>query len=111
MRRLILCADDFAFSAEVSAVIAGLAARGKLNATSCMAIMPGWGEDSALLHTLPDHVEIGLHLVLNGETPLTDLGVLAGEGTWPDIDPLARRAARGDLPLPAIAREIAAQFD
>lgn len=111
MRRLLLCADDFAFSPEVSAVIADLAARGKLNATSCMAIMPGWAADSALLHDLPDHVEIGLHLVLTGEKPLTDLGELTENGTLPDIDPLARRAARGDLPLAAIGREIAAQFD
>ncbi len=111
MRRLILCADDFAFSAEVSTVIAGLAARGKLNATSCMAIMPGWGEDSALLHGLPGQVEIGLHLVLTGEVPLTDLAELTENGTLPGIDPLARRAARGDLPLAGIAREITAQFD
>jgi len=111
MRRLLLCADDFAFSSDVSAVIAGLASRGKLNATSCMAIMPGWSADSALLRDLPAHVEIGLHLVLTGEVPLTDLGDLTENGTLPDIDPLARRAARGDLPLAAIAREIAAQFD
>lgn len=111
MRRLLLCADDFAFSPEVSAVIAGLASRGKLNATSCMAIMPGWAEDSALLRDLPDHVEIGLHLVLTGEKPLTDLGDLTENGTLPEIDPLARRAARGEVPLAAVAREIAVQFD
>jgi predicted glycoside hydrolase/deacetylase ChbG (UPF0249 family) len=111
MRRLLLCADDFAFSPEVSAVIARLASRGKLNATSCVAIMPGWAEDSALLRDVPDHVEVGLHLVLTGEKPLTDLSALTENGILPDIDPLARRAARGDLPLAAVAREIAAQFD
>lgn len=111
MRRLLLCADDFAFSPEVSAVIAGLAQRGKLNATSCMAIMPGWQEDSALLRDLPEHVEIGLHLVLTGEKPLTALDDLTENGTLPDIDPLARRAARGDVPLAGVAREITAQFD
>src|SRR3569623_1604765 len=111
MRRLLLCADDFAFSPEVSAVIAGLASRGKLNATSCMAIMPGWAEDSALLRDLPDHVEIGLHLVLTGEKPLTDLGDLTENGTLPEIAQLARRAARGEVPLAAVAREVAAQFD
>lgn len=111
MRRLLLCADDFAFSSDVSAVIAELATRGKLNATSCMAIMPGWAEDSALLRNVPEHVEVGIHLVLTGEVPLTDLGDLTENGTLPDIDPLARRAARGDLPLAAIAHEITAQFD
>jgi hypothetical protein len=111
MPRLLLCADDFAFSPEVSAVIAGLAAKGKLNATSCMAVMPGWSTDSALLRDLPAHVEVGLHLVLTGEAPLTDLPGLTENGTLPGINALGRRAARGDLPLDAIAREVAAQFD
>src|SRR3569833_1395409 len=101
MRRLLLCADDFAFSPEVSAVIAGLASRGKLNATSCMAFMPVWAEDSALLRDLHGHVEIGLHLVLTGEKPLTDLGDLTENGALPGIDPLARRAARGGVPRAA----------
>lgn len=111
MPRLLLCADDFAFSPEVSTVIAGLASRGQLNATSCMAIMPGWEADSALLRDLPAHVEIGLHLVLTGEAPLTAMPGLVDDGALPTINALGRRAARGDMPLDAIAREVAAQFD
>jgi predicted glycoside hydrolase/deacetylase ChbG (UPF0249 family) len=109
--RLILCADDFAFSREVSETIVELAVAGKLNATSCMTLMPGWMEDAALLRGLPRHVAIGLHLTLTGERPLTAMPIFAPDGLLPEIDPLARQAARGRLPLDEIAGEIAAQFD
>lgn len=109
--RLILCADDFAFSRGVSETIAELAATGKLNATGCMTLMPGWMDDAALLRGLPPHVAIGLHLTLTEERPLTTMPLFAPLGTLPAIDPLARLAARGILPLEEIAAEIAAQFD
>ncbi len=110
MPRLILCSDDFAWSREVSETIADLAASGKLNAISCMAVMPGWAADSRLLAGLPPHVEIGLHLTLTGEDPLTPMPKLAPDGVLPEINPLGRMAARGRLPLDEIAAEIAAQF-
>ena len=111
MPRLILCSDDFAWSREVSETIAELAGAGKLNAVSCMAVMPGWATDSRLLAGLPGHVEIGLHLTLTGEKPLTPMPRLAPDGVLPDIDPLARMAARGQLSLDEVAAEVSAQFD
>lgn len=111
MSRLILCADDFAFSREVSETIAELAAAGKLNATSCMTLMPGWMRDAELLRALPPGVEVGLHLTLTGERPLTAMPRFAPDGMMPEIDPLARLAARRELPLEEIAGEVAAQFD
>lgn len=76
-----------------------------------MAVMPGWAEDSALLADLPPHVEIGLHLTLTGERPLTAMPRLTLDGLLPEIDPLGRMAARGHLPLGEIAAEVTAQFD
>ena len=111
MSRLILCADDFAFSRGVSETIAALARDGKLNATSCMAIMPGWPVDSQLLTALPEHVQIGLHLTLTGERPLTVMPTLAPAGELPTINALGRLAAGGRAPLAEIAAEVAAQFD
>lgn len=109
--RLILCSDDFAFSRGVSETIAELAHAGKLNAISCMAVMPGWPQDSRLLAGLPNHVEIGLHLTLTGERPLSAMPRFAPDGVLPDINPLGRMAARGYLPLSEIVAEVAAQFD
>jgi chitin disaccharide deacetylase len=111
VRRLVLCADDFAFSPEVSRTIAGLAAAGKLNATSCMTAQPGWPEDARRLADLPPAVAVGLHLTLTLEAPLTRMPLLAPAGALPPINALAKLARRGQLPLGEVAGEIAAQFD
>ncbi len=110
-RRLILCADDFALSPAISRVIAGLARARKINAITCMAICPGWAADSRLLAGLPPAVEIGLHLVLTGEPPLTAMPGLAPAGRLPTINRLHRLAARQQLDLAEIEAEIRAQFD
>lgn len=111
MPRLIVCADDFALSRPVSETIVALLLAGKLNATSCMTTMPGWAQDAALLRGLPGSVQVGLHLTLTGERPLTAMPQLAPWGVLPRIDPLTWRAIRGRLPLGEIAGEVRAQFD
>lgn len=110
MSRLILCSDDFAYSPAISAAIVSLAQAGKINAISCMAVMPGWAADARLLAEVPAHVEIGLHLVLTGEVPRTPMPRFAPDGRMPDIDPLTRAAGRWRVPLDEIAIEISAQF-
>lgn len=109
--RLILCADDFGLSRAVSETIAALLHDGRLNATSCMTLMSGWAGDAPLLRDLPPHVAVGLHLTLTGERPLTAMPGLAPRGLLPEIDPLCRMAARGQVPLDEVAAEVAAQFD
>lgn len=111
MPRLILCADDFGLSSEISRTIAELAAEGRINAISCMAVCAGWARDSSLLRSLPESIEIGLHLVLTGEPPLTPMPELAPDGRLPPINRLAHRAGLKQLPLDEIKREISAQFD
>ena len=111
MPRLILCADDFGLSPEISRIIAELAAEGRINAISCMAVCAGWARDSAMLRSLPDTIEIGLHLVLTGEPPLTAMPRLAPDGNLPAINQLARSAILKRLPLDEIRSEISAQFD
>ena len=111
MPRLILCADDFAFSTDTSHVIAELAADRRLTATGCMAVLPNWTSDARLLDTAPDTLEVGLHLVLTLEAPVTAARTLAPTGMLPTINDLQRAASRGALPLAEIAAEIAAQFD
>nr|WP_315379683.1 ChbG/HpnK family deacetylase [uncultured Sphingomonas sp.] len=111
MSRLILCSDDFAYSPAISAAIVTLAQAGKINAISCMAVMPGWAEDARLLADLPAHVEVGLHLTLTEEAPRTAMPRFAPGGRMPAIDPLTRVARRWAAPLDEVAMEISAQFD
>ncbi|WP_010544779.1 ChbG/HpnK family deacetylase [Sphingomonas elodea] len=111
MSRLILCSDDFAYSPAISEVIVGLAHAGKINAISCMTVMPGWALDARLLADLPAHVEVGLHVTLTEERPRTTMRRFAPDGRMPRIDPLARAATKWRVPLDEIAIEIVAQFD
>ena len=108
---LVLCADDFAASPQTSRVIAALAAKGRINAISCMTASPGWQRDAALLRDLPSAVEIGLHLTLTEDAPITAMPAFADQGRMPSADRLTLDAYLGRLPLAEIAQEIAAQFD
>lgn len=110
MRRLILCADDFALSRPISETIVELAHAGKINAISCMAVCPGWERDAELLADLPARVQVGLHLTLTGEAPLTRAERFAPQGRMPEIDPLTRDAMLGRVPLAEIAAEVDAQL-
>lgn len=62
LRRVILCADDFAVNASASHGIAELATAGRLSATSAMVLSPRWAQDVALLAPVRHHIDVGLHL-------------------------------------------------
>jgi predicted glycoside hydrolase/deacetylase ChbG (UPF0249 family) len=112
MRQLVLCSDDFGYSRGISETIVSLARDRRLNAISCMTACPGWEDDSLLLRHVPTGVEIGLHLVLTGERPLTALdGLTDADGRLPSINALQRQARAGTLPIHSILCEVIAQFD
>ncbi|TDR82714.1 ChbG/HpnK family deacetylase [Paludibacterium purpuratum] len=62
MRRLVLCADDFAQSPGISRGILELIGAGRLSATSVFAQSPYWRELASELAPLP--VDVGLHFNL-----------------------------------------------
>ena len=62
MKRLTLCADDFAASQAISDGIARLAALGRISATSAMVLSPRWAVDAALLQDVRGHIDVGMHL-------------------------------------------------
>lgn len=110
--RLVVCADDFGLTREISLSIAALARQGKLNAISCMSVCPGLETDAALLRSLPASVQIGLHLTLtDDQVPLTAMPRLAWNGKLPASSDLERQAFMRRLPLGEIRLEVAAQFD
>ena len=79
-------------------------------AIACMAGMADWRPAAPLLEPLVERVDIGLHLTLTGEAPLTVMPQLASDGRLPSINALIRASRRGELPLDEIEREIDAQF-
>lgn len=62
MKRLILCADDFAVNEAASLGIAALAHAGRISATSAMVLSPRWAKDAALLQDVRGRIDVGLHL-------------------------------------------------
>lgn len=107
--RLILCADDFAHSTDTSRIIADLLAARRLTATGCMTGRPNWADDARRLGDVPPEAEIGLHLVLTEEAPLTAMPRFAPAGVLPAITALHRGDAAA-LPIEEIAAEVDAQF-
>ena len=62
MKRLIVCADDFAANEAASQGIAALARAGRISATSAMVLSPRWAGDAALLRDVRGRIDVGLHL-------------------------------------------------
>jgi len=64
MKRLILCADDYAQNEAISKGILDLVARERLTAVSCMTASSHWSEHGEWLHPYREQIEIGLHFDL-----------------------------------------------
>jgi chitin disaccharide deacetylase len=104
-----LCADDFGLAPGISQGIADLAARGRLNAISCIVTGDGWEGDAACLADLPAGVQRGLHFNLTEGPPMSP----ALRRLWPRFPALPRlmaRAALGRLPQHALGDEWRAQW-
>jgi len=112
--RLIVCADDYALSPAVSLGIRQLAEQGRISATGAMTCMPSWAAEALSLaelsRSLDDRLEVGLHLTLTDQEPLTEMSVLAPEGRMPTVGTLIKAAVVGMLPLSEIALELNAQL-
>jgi chitin disaccharide deacetylase len=110
-RPLILCADDYALTPSVSRAILDLAAHGHISAFSCMTASPLWAEHGRWLEDVRGKADIGLHITLVDETPLTHMPRTAPDGKLPGIGALIRKSYLGMLDLKEIEAEIRAQLN
>jgi predicted glycoside hydrolase/deacetylase ChbG (UPF0249 family) len=112
---VILVADDFAISEGVSRGIEGLAADGRLSATSAIVTLPTWtsagGGHGARLAQLRNRIAIGLHLNLTLGAPLGPMPRLAPERRLPPHTSLLRRSLTGSLNADEIRAEILRQLE
>jgi predicted glycoside hydrolase/deacetylase ChbG (UPF0249 family) len=109
-RAFVLCADDYAHTPAVSRAILDLAQRGRISALSCMTAAQDWPEHGLWLNTVKDKVDIGLHLTLVDETPLTAMPHTAPDGKLPGIAALIKDSYLGRLDLIEIEAELRAQI-
>lgn len=112
MKRLVLCADDYAIAPGVSEAIRDLIAAGRLNATSVMTVFDGLDAQAQALRVAAagTGASIGLHVTLTGAfAPLT-AGMAGPGGTLPDLSALILGAVSRRLDGAAVAAEVEAQF-
>jgi len=108
-RPIIVCADDYAHTPAISRAILDLAAHKRISALSCMTASPHWPEHGPWLADVRDKADIGLHITLVDETPLTKMPHTAPHGRLPGIGTLLRKSYLGGLDLTEIEGEIRAQ--
>jgi hypothetical protein len=72
---IIVCADDFAISPEVSEGIALLAEQSRISATSVMSLSPHWPVTSSYLQKVKHQIDVGLHVDFTSE-----FSIRAGQG-------------------------------
>ena len=113
MRRIVVCADDYALAPGVSRAIRELAAKGRLNAVSVMTVIPGFEQECAALASTssPVPLAIGLHATLSGPfKPLAALPISTRDGNFPPISRYLPPLGFLRIDRKAVKVEIAAQI-
>jgi hypothetical protein len=108
--RLVVCADDYAFTPGVSKGIRELLADRRISATSVMTVAPYWPDEAPALKAVAGDADIGLHLTLTDHVPLGRMERLAPEGRFPPIKALFRSGMARRLPLAEIEQEVDRQI-
>lgn len=101
---VVICADDYAMTPEISAGIVALAQQGSLSATSAMTLSPHWPQWARHVPALQQQIDVGLHLDWT-----SDFALQQGFG-----QPLGRLMALSSLRRlrqEDVAREIHRQLD
>jgi hypothetical protein len=113
MRRIVLCADDYALSPGVSRAIRDLVSRGRLNAISVMTVIPGFEQECAALLSTPSPIPlaIGLHATLTGPfKPRAALPISTADGKFPPLASLVPPLGFFWIDRKAVKVEITAQI-
>lgn len=76
MKSVVLCADDFGLSPEISHGILALLEQKRLSAVSCMTCLPDWHQQALSLKSFQGQAAIGLHFNLTESSQAQSLGSL-----------------------------------
>ncbi len=110
MQRLVVCADDYAFTPGVSRSIRELLAERRISATSVMAASPFWPDEAAALKAVAGNADIGLHLTLTDHAPLGAMPTFAPAGNCPPMPAVHKAGLLRQLPLAEIEAELERQL-
>ena len=115
MKRLIVNADDFGMTAEISRGILAAASAGMVLQTTAMASSPALEESLRLLSSSGLDLDVGLHATLTWGAPLlppSDIPTLVGpDGLFLSRAALMKRAILGGISVDEAYRELRAQCE
>lgn len=111
MKRLVLCADDFGQSPEISAGIIALAEQRRVTATSCLVTTDCWAQCAPLLKPYRNIIDIGLHFNLTEGHPLTSMPQLAPHSKFTGLTSVMLRSLVRQLSQTEIEQELTAQIE
>lgn len=109
MTRIVVCADDYAFTPGVSRGIRELIAARRISATSVMTGSECWPSEAAALKAVAGDADVGLHVTLTDQRPLGPMPTFAPDGRFPPLLAVFRAGLIRRLPLGEIEAEIERQ--
>lgn len=107
--RIVVCADDYAFTPGVSRAIRELIADRRISATSVMTGSEFWPAEASALKVVAGDADIGLHVTLTDQAPLGSMPTFAPNGRFPPLAAVFRNGLMRRLPLAEIEAEIERQ--
>ncbi|MBX9705849.1 MAG: ChbG/HpnK family deacetylase [Gammaproteobacteria bacterium] len=110
-KRVVMCADDFGQSPEISAGIIALIEQQRVTATSCIVTSNHWMQCAPLLKSYKNTVDLGLHFNLTEGQPLTAMPRLAPQGKFPGLKPLILLSSLRQISIAEIEQELTAQIE
>lgn len=110
-KAIILCADDYAQNADISAGILSLIRQQRLNAVSCLVNVPAWRELQQELTSVQDSTSIGLHFNLTLGSALSPAWQARYGARFSGLGALLKRCYSGQMARQVVEAEIQAQLD
>ena len=107
--RIVVCADDYAFTPGVSRAIRELIAARRISATSVMTGSEFWPSEALALKAVAGDADIGLHVTLTDQAPIGPMPAFAPDGRFPPLATVFRSGLTRRLPLAEIEAEIERQ--
>ncbi len=111
LTRIVVCADDYAFTPGVSRAIRELIAARRISATSVMTGSEFWPAEAAALKAVAGDADIGLHVTLTDQRPIGPMPAFAPDGKFPPLATVFRNGLMRRLPLAEIEAEIERQVE
>ena len=101
---VVICADDYAMTPEISAGITALAEQGHISATSAMTLSPHWPQWARQVPALQTRIDVGLHLDWTSDFALR-------QGFGRPLGSLMLRSLLGALRKNEVTEQIERQLD